>query len=89
MMRISDAVDLYVDGTKAVKVVEEDPNRFAVNLFAGIEDLWWGGTKNVKAGTIANKVRAGGSLEVKTGAEIWVIRAAGAAADFSFSEEFK
>ncbi len=87
-MFITNATDLFADGTKAVLVVEADPRRKALNIFAGTEDLWFGGNKGVQGGTIGNRIAAGTSVEIKTSAEIWVIRLAPAEGQFSYSEEF-
>ncbi len=87
-MFITNAVDLYADGLEAVKVVDADERRTSLNISAGTTPLFWGGNRKVKAGTVSNAVIAGGRFEIKTSAEVWVIRQAGDAGTFGFSEEF-
>jgi len=87
-MNLTNAIDINVGADMAVKLVDADPKRKILNLFPGTANIWFGGNKNVKAGTIGNKVLAGSNLEITSSAEIWVIRASGDETLCSYSEEF-
>lgn len=87
MNTLTNAVDIFVDGTRPVKLSNANSNRKVINIWAGDTDLWYGG-RTVKSGTIGHKVTVGQMVEVKTSAEIWVIRVPNTAGKCSFSEEY-
>lgn len=88
-MKLGNAVDVYV-GEKAVKLLDANPKRRTVNLWAGPDShLWYGGDRNVQAGTIGNLVAAGTApVEIKSSAEIWIIREKNTSGMCGYSEEF-
>ncbi len=87
-MILNNAIDVNADGRKAVKLADADPKRRVINIWAGETDLWYGGNKNVPAGTIGHRIIAGENVEIESSAEIWVIRTLNTSGNCSFSEEF-
>lgn len=88
-MKLGNAVDVLVTD-RAVKLLDANPKRRTVNLWAGPDsNLWFGGDKSVQAGTIGNLVAAGTApVEIRSSAEIWVIRQTNTSGLCSYSEEF-
>lgn len=86
MIEITNAVDVYVDYSKSVQLAPANPRRRFVNIWAGTSDLWFG-NREVKGGTIGNKIEAGTKVELEYRGTIWVIRNGADAGMCSFSEE--
>lgn len=88
-MKLGNAVDVLV-GDRPVKLLDENPRRRVVNIWPGEEShVWFGGDKNVKPNTIGNRIPAGTSpVEIKSSAEIWVVRAPNTSGLAGYSEEF-
>lgn len=88
-MKLGNAVDVFV-GEKAVKLLDANAKRKTVNLWAGPDShLWFGGNRNVQAGTIGNQVSAGTApVEIKASGEVWVIREKNTSGLCGYSEEF-
>jgi len=84
----SNAVDTFVDGSKAVLLSGANANRKVINISAGVTPLWYGGNESVRAGTLGNKIIAGARVAVETSADTWVIRLDGDDGLCSYSEEF-
>ena len=88
-MSMTNTRKAFVDGSRAVKIVESYSKRRIVNLSAVGSDLYYGGDRNVPTDTDSGGiVRAGVQAEIKTASEIWVKRAANTAGNCEFSEEF-
>ncbi len=87
-MILNNAIDVNAHGQRSVKLADADPKRRVINIWAGDTELWYGGNKNVVAGTIGHRIPANGNVEIESAAEIWVIRAANTSGNCSFSEEF-
>ncbi len=83
---VTNAVDVFVDGQKSIKLSSANARRRVINIWAGDSDLWFG-DRDVRGGTIGNKVRAGDRVELTLKGEIYVIRQGGTAGLCSFSEE--
>lgn len=86
-MKLTNARAVYVDSRKAVKLVEENPNRRVLNVKALDSDLYYGGNSDVEANLSGFRIRANQTVEIKSGAEIWVIRANNTAGNCQFQEE--
>ena len=84
---MNDPIPLFVDGTKAVKLVDNNPRRRFLNIWSGGSDLYYG-TRNIKPTNYGQKVPAGehGLIEKDTD-EVWVIRAASTSGLCEYSEE--
>ena len=87
-IKLKNGRDFYVDGERAVKIADANPNRRVLNLYTGADDLYFGGNNKVIAGGIAGYVPASPKpVEVKLQGEIWVIRAKGTAGKCGVMEE--
>ena len=83
------AIDIYVDSTKPVKLVDAHEGRKVLNLWAGVDfDIWYASSPSFRAGTIGHKVEAGKTVEITNPSEIWVLTLAPNAGLCGYSEEF-
>ena len=87
MNKLTNPIDIYVDGSQPIKLVGANALRRAINIWAGTTDLWYG-DRNITAGSQGNKIMPGIPVEIAKGAEVWVIRESGNAGACAYSEEF-
>lgn len=83
---VTNAVDIHVTSERPVLLSSANDNRVVMNVWAGASDLWFG-DRNVKGGTIGNRIPAGERLELKLRGDVYVIRDGGNEGLCSFSEE--
>lgn len=88
MNTLDSAVPYFVGHKKPVRLSHGNERRLVFNLWAGPFDLFWG-NQNVRPSINGgNRVKAGGNVEIKSNADIWVIRNTGEEGLCEFSEEF-
>ncbi len=90
MSVLTNPIGVYVDSKRAVKLVDANDRRRILNLYAGKSDITYGGNKDITPNDDGfNLVKPNfNSVEIKSGAEIWVIRKEGDAGNCGYSEEF-